>query len=27
MIAMVPSFMTVLFIPLDAEFGKKDAHG
>ncbi len=27
MIAMVPSFLTVLFIPLDAEFGKKDAHG
>ena len=27
MIAMVPSFLTVMFIPLDAEFGKKEAHG
>lgn len=27
MIAMVPSLLTVLFIPLDAEFGKKDANG
>jgi PAT family beta-lactamase induction signal transducer AmpG len=27
MVAMIPSFLTVLFIPLDEHFGKKDANG
>lgn len=26
MIAMIPSFLTVMFIPLDAAFGRRDAH-